>query len=101
MHEIGFVWFRKKALHGYSRVSHDITDLSGFACNDNVDLTGYARKIIILQWETLGICLLLHEGTVYTDANNNGLLADRPRAISEMTKTGFVWFCKKAPQMSL
>jgi len=34
---------------------------------------------------------------VHTDANNNGLHAGND--ISEITKSGFVWFCRKAPQM--
>src|SRR6218665_844448 len=52
---------------------HDITDLSGFARNDNIDLSGYARNVIFSNGKTLGIFILLHESMMYTDANHNGL----------------------------
>jgi len=74
-----------------------ITDLSGFACNDNMDLSGYARNVIFCNGKTLGSSMLLHESMMYTDVNHNGLHTGTD--ISEITKSGFVCFCKKAPHM--
>jgi len=45
----------------------------------------------------LDISMLLDESMMYTDANHNGLHTGTDK--SEITKSGFVWFCKKAPQM--
>jgi len=39
--------------------------------------------------------MLLHESMMYTDANHNGLHTGTD--VSEITKSGFVWFCKIAP----
>jgi len=61
-----------------------------------MDLSGYARNVLFCNGKTLGIYMLLDESTMYTDANHNGLHTGTD--ISEITKSGFVWFCKNAPQ---
>ena len=73
---------------------HDITDLSGFAWNDNMDLSGYARNVLLCNGKTLGIYMLLHQSTMYADANHNGLHSG-----PQITISGFVWFCRKAPHI--
>jgi len=62
-----------------------------------MDLSGYAQNVIFCNGKTAVIYMLLHQSTPYVDANNNGPHAGTD--ISEITKSGFVWFCKKAPQM--
>ena len=64
-----------------------------------MDLTGYAQKVIFCSEKTFSTYLLLHEITVHTDASNNGLHAGSD--ISEITKSGFVWFCRKASQLAM
>jgi len=74
------------------------------------------RICLVLHGTTLGICLvmheisyfamekryryrtymLLHQSTMYTDANHSGLRAGTD--ISQIAKSGFVRFCRKASQ---
>jgi|SRR6218665_16788 len=62
-----------------------------------MDLSDYARNVLFCNGKMLGINKFLHKSTMYTDTNHNGLHTGTD--ISEITKSGFVWFCKKAPQM--
>src|SRR6218665_2216555 len=64
-----------------------------------MDLSGYARNFLFCNGKSLGIYMLLHQSTTYADANNNGLHAGTDNY--EITKSGFVWFCKKALQLLL
>src|SRR6218665_3782045 len=72
------------------------------------------RQIYLFFHETtIWICLVMHENVLFcngktlviyvflheTDANHNGLHTGTD--ISEITKSEFVWFCKKAPQLRL
>jgi len=50
----------------------DITDLSRFAWNDYMDMSGYARNVLFCNGKTLGIYMLLHQSALYVDANHNG-----------------------------
>jgi len=61
-------------------------------------LSGYAQNVLFCNGKTLGIYMFLHESTMYTDANHNGLHTGTD--IFEITKSGFVRFCKKAPQLT-
>src|SRR6218665_1089880 len=61
-----------------------------------MDLSDYARNVLFCNGKMLGINKFLHKSTMYTDTNHNGLHTGTD--ISEITESGFVWFCKKAPQ---
>jgi len=73
-------------------VLHNITDLSG------------------LHETTIWICLVLHEMSYFAMEERQVFISFCMKArctvmlhtgtdISEITKSGFVWFCKKAPQL--
>jgi len=54
-------------------------------------------KCHICNGKTVVIYVMLHQSTLCVDANNNGLHAGTD--ISEIPKSGSVWFCKAAHQL--
>ena len=60
-----------------------------------MDLSGYARNVLFCNEKSLGIYMLCIKAQCMPMQNNNGLHAGTD--ISEITKSGFVWFCKNAP----